>query len=257
MRLIDASKPETFPPELTEIVMAHISSIPDAELQRIRDFRIGNETDVRCALEKYLGTSSSSGYHMYRDELIPLFDRCEIVCYHATRVGSMKSILDQGLVSSWTDYAELLAAFLRQEGVAEQQIQAAMEAVGHEYHRKYGSQPHQICFYINCASLYSEDGTAAYDQFCETVGGELANWALMDRYPDILKVLQTKGVPAIVTFKTPFTKVADYHKDVLISPFVYSIAAKHIWEFDYKVEADSSLIGDVPPTDILDVSLVR
>lgn len=256
MRLIDASKPETFPPELAEIVMAHISAIPDAELQRIRDCRIDSETDVRCALEEYLGTSSTSGYHMYRDELIPAFDHCEIVCYHATRVGSTKSILDRGLVSDWAAYSELLTAFLGQEGIERQQIQTAMEAVEHEYRRKYGCQPHQICFYINRDSLYSEDGAASYDQFCETVGGELANWALMDGYPDILKVLQTKGFPAIVTFKTPFAKVADYHKDVLISPFVYSTAAEYLWKFDYKVEADSSLIGNVPPTDILDVSVV-
>ena len=188
MRLIDASRPETFPPELTEIVTAHISAIPDAEMQRIRDCRIDSETDIRCALEEYLGTSSSRGYRMYRDELIPVFDHCEIVCYHATRVGNTKSILDRGLVSGWTAYAELLTAFLRQEGIEEAQIQVAMEAVEHEYRRKYGGNPHQICFYINRASLYSEDGTAAYDQFCETVGGELANWALMNRCPDTLRV---------------------------------------------------------------------
>ena len=256
MRLIDASKHETFPTELAEIVMAHISSIPDTELKRIKDCQVDNETDIRCALEKFLGATSSAGYRMYRDELIPAFNHYEIICYHATRVGNLKSILDRGLLSEWSDYAELLTEFLKQQSVEEQQIQVAVEAIRREYHRKYSNLPHQICFFINRSSLYSEDGAAAYDQFCETVGGELANWALMDRYPDVLRVLQTKGFPVIVTFKTSFMKVAEYHKDILISPFVYSIAAKHLWKIDYKVQADSSLIGNVLPTDILDVSLV-
>ncbi len=256
MRLIDASNPETYPPEMEKIVLEHIAAIRTDTLNRIRSCHIDNTTDVRCALENYLGTSTNIGFHMYRNELIPAFNRYEILCYHATRIESTVSILNKGIISDMEEYERLLAAFLEHEGVEEGRIHVALEAIRHEYYRKYRNNPHQICFFINPSSLYNEDGSAAYDQFYETVGGELANWALAEKCPDVLSVLQKKGVPVVVAFKTPFTKVADYHQDVLISPFVYSVAAKHIWGFDCPVEADSSLIGNVPPEDIIDVSVI-
>lgn len=256
MRLIDASNPETYPPELEKIVLAHIVAIPAEVLNKIKACNIDNTTDVRCALEDYLGTNTTVGYQMYRNELIPAFNRYDILCYHATRIESPASILNNGIISDISEYEQLVSVFLKNEGVNENRIQHAMEAIRHEYHRKYQNNPHQICFFINQSSLYNEDGSAAYDQFYETVGGELANWALTEKFPDVLAVMQTKGIPAVVSFRTPFSKVADYHQDTLISPFVYSVAAKKIWNFDYPVEADSSLIGNVPPEDIIDVSVI-
>ena len=68
-----------------------------------------------------------------------------------------------------------------------------------------------------------------------------------NKYPDILKILQTKGVPVVVEFSAPFRIIADYHKDNLIFPFVVQIAARELWGFNYIIEADSSLIGEIPP----------
>ncbi len=55
----------------------------------------------------------------------------------------------------------------------------------------------------------------------------------------------------MVEFTTPFSSVADYHKDNLIFPFVAHVAAEELWGFNYVIDADSSLIGEVPPERIL------
>ena len=253
--MIDVSNPDTFPTELANIVLSHIASIPDSELQKIKNSEIMHETDVCCAIERFLGVWAA--YQMYHDELIPIFDRYELICYHATRVGSIETLRESGLCSGMDKYEKHLAEFLRTENVPEDQIRLAQELISKEYLRKYHDNRHQICFFTNYISLHDEAGSCAYDQFYETVGGELANWALENDLPNVWKVLRTKGIPVVVKFKCPFSKVANYQKDSLIFPFVSAIAAKHLWGFDYVIESDGSLIGDVPPSNILSIIEIK
>lgn len=249
--MIDATNPKTFPIELREIVHTRLSEIPKIELDKIRKSTIAHEGDVTLALEKYL--SPSFAYSMYQDELIPIFRQYEIMCFHATRVGSFDTIKSEGLVSDIEKYKCYLHDFLLTEKVAADRTQLAIKCIANEYNRKYGNNPHQICFFTNYCSLHDNDGYAAYDQFYETVGGELANWALEEKMPDVLSILRKKGHPAIVKFMIPFEKVAEYHQDCLIYPFVLAVAAEELWNYKYIIEADSSLIGDVPPTSILEI----
>lgn len=253
--MIDVTKPDTFPKELADIVLTHIASISDNELQKIKNCKIVHETDVQCAIDRFLGVSAA--YQMYQDKLIPIFNRYELICYHATRVGNIETLLEDGLCSCMDKYEKRLIEFLRIENVPEDQIRLAQELIRKEYLRKYRDNHHQICFFTNYISLHDEEGSCAYDQFCETVGGELANWALENDLPNVWRVLRTKGIPVVIKFKLPFSMVANYHKDSLIFPFVSAVAAKHLWGFDYIIESDSSLIGDVPPSNIINITEIK
>ena len=251
LQIVDVSKPDTFPEELTDIVLKHITEISNSGLQNIKNSQITYSNDVICAIEDYLGPSSA--YQMYRDELIPAVNRYELMCYHATRVGNIDTIWKNGLFADMDKYKKNLTDFLRMKKVSENKIQSALALIDNEYLRKYKDIPHLICFFTNRISLYNDDDSYAYDQFCETVGGELANWALENTLPDVLSVLRTNGIPVVVKFKTPLSKVPNYRKEIIIFQFVSAIAAKHLWNYNYVIETDGSIIGDVPPSDIISV----
>lgn len=246
--MINASDPSSFPTELKSIVSAHISLIPEQELQRIKKIRIEYKGDVLCAIESYL--SPAAACRMYCEELIPIFNSYDLLCYHATRVGSTETILKKGIFADFEQYKKYLIEFLQNEEVSAEKINQSIELIQAEYHRKY-STSYQICFFTNLSSLYSDDGSAAYDQFCETVGGELANWGLEEKMQDVLNVLQTKGVPLVVEFKTPFSKISPCSQEKIIYGFVLATAAKILWDYEYKIEVDGALIGNVPQSNIL------
>lgn len=248
-KLIIAEDTKSFPEELHVIVAAKLNQIPFDELQRLRKTIPSHERGVDNALEKWFGVWRQ--YDLYQQTLIPLFNQYDILCYHATRIGTRDSILLNGLRTNMHDYFETLKSFLLSEGVPISRINLALNAIQKEYQRKYKDDPHQLCFFTSLISFRNCDGSAGYDQFCETVGGELAKWALEEQCPDILEILRTKGIPVVVEFTTPFSSIADYHKDSLIFPFVAHVVSKELWELDYLIEADSSLIGEVPPDRIL------
>ena len=207
--LIDASSPRSFPPELFDVVQSHIATMPEDEKDAIRKILDKSKQSICIGTEKHFSPTFTEGYYMYQDELIPVFDRYELLCFHATRVPEIDSIRRYGIISDMSQYEERMRSFLKSEQVERDRIEATIESIRHEYTRKYGRNPHQICFFINLKSLYSEDGSAAYDQFYETVGGELAKWALEEKMPDILGILQTKGTPIVVRCAIPFAKIAD------------------------------------------------
>ena len=75
----------------------------------------------------------------------------------------------------------------------DEEIQKAVDIVKSEYNRKYAGYDRkaQVCFFTNMSMLEGE--YAAYDQFCESIGGELARWALKDKYTDLYKPLKENG----------------------------------------------------------------
>lgn len=251
--IIDALNSQTYPEEANDIVLSHIALLPDEKLRKIRDIHIEYESDVRCAFDGFLNINSTHGYKMFTEELIPVFNKYNILCYHATRVENINTIKERGLLSSLDDYDQLLSGFLKREGINKGKIEEILESIHCVARRKNYKGIHQICFYINKNDLYNEDGSAGYDQFLETIGGELAHWALYNKNPETLSILQTKGIPVVVCFKTPFSRIAYSHKDKVISPFVYNIAAKSIWDFDYEIRADAELVGDVTPENIVEI----
>ena len=122
-----------------------------------------------------------------------------------------------------------------------------------EYNRKYAGHDRkaQVCFFTNMSMFEGE--YAAYDQFCESIGGELARWALKDKYPNLYKPLKENGKSCIVKFKLPYANIADYEKDSTAYQFVIYYAGVYFWNKEYDIEFDGNTQFDVPPEDILDI----
>ncbi|MBQ6482907.1 MAG: hypothetical protein IJI45_17525 [Anaerolineaceae bacterium] len=257
MNLIDASKPETFPEELEDIVIMCLSRISEKEKQKLRNNPIINENDVQCAIESYFSPKCSAYYHdIYSNELIPAFNNYGLLCFHATRIGCIEDITRNGLFLRQEKYAQYLSEFLRSKGVAEKRIQGALEAISKEYDKKRRELPRDICFFVNYGKLHGCVEEWSYDVYCENVGGELAKGALTGEMQDILSILQTNGIPVIVKFKIPFQQVTDIQKDTLIYQFVACVVAKQLWNFNYVIDADAATTEEIPPGNIIKVMTV-
>ncbi len=250
-KTIDVTKPETYPYGLFESVQDLISTIPEERLRTIKNTQIDCENDAFCAIEDYLGCSSQ--YWFYKKELIPLFSQYNIICYHATRVGDIESIHRKGICSSFYDYLNQLESFLTQQDVTKDEIAAVLDTIKKKYAQKYAIANHSICFFTNPISFHTEDRLAGFDQYCETIGGELAYDALLGANPKVLSLLQSTGVPIVIQFRTPFSAVLDHQKYGIIYHFVAYAAVKQIWGYDLTIEPDGAIVGDVKPEDILDI----
>lgn len=246
--LIDATNPESFPAELNKLVTNIIDQTPKNELQKIKDCIPKHEMEINCLLESLFGVLKR--YEVYQNELIPIFNQYDLLCYHATRVKTIDDIKQYGLRTDLNFYIIKMKEVLKAEGVCYKEIDLVINDIINEYQRKYDDNPHQLCFFINPISFQCSDGRAGYNQFCDTIGGELANWALEKQNNEVLSILKTRGIPIVVEFRAPFSRVVEYHKDSLIFPFVVSVAARKIWNYEYVIEADCSLIGDIPPSRI-------
>ena len=257
MNLIDASKPETFPKELENIVIMCLSRIPEKEKQKLRNNPIRNENDVQCAIEAYFSPKCSAYYHdIYPNELIPAFNNYGLLCFHATRIGCIEDITRNGLFLRQEKYERYLSEFLRSKAVTEKQIQGALEAISKEYNRKKRELPRDICFFVSYVALHDCDEGWSYDVYCENVGGELAKGALTGEMQDILSILQMNGIPVIVKLEIPFRQVTDIQKNTLIYQFVACVVAKKLWNFNYVIDADAATTEEIPPENIIEVITV-
>lgn len=249
--MIDVTKPETIPSEIEDIFFQYVGSFPSDIILEITNRKVENSTDIRCAIEKYLAPFHAE--KLYK-ELLTCFNRTSIRCFHATKILLERSIRDNGLmVNNWERYSVLLEAALHQAELTEPVIKEAIRCVEDEYQRKYcfSNEP-QLCFFT---PLSAADGgeSAGYDQFCQSVGGELARWALKRKMPNVYEALKPIGTPVIVEFELPFCSIMDHQKERLVYCFVTHYSAKKFWGMSCPIEFDGTTQRDVLPSQIIQI----
>lgn len=249
--LIDVSDVNTIPVEVKNKIYQSFSALSKEDVNNIKSQEIQRKGDIICAIDRY-------GF--YRNaylsgEVADILEKYDIICYHATKVSSKSMLLSEGLkTNDWSDYcSNLKNAYIYAE-FSEDKIQEALCIVKSEYNRKYVSygRKAQLCFFNNLLML-ERRGVAAYDQFCENVGGELARKALKNKYPELYKPLKEKGKGCVVKFRLPFAMIANYDKDSIAYQFVIYYAGLYFWNREYDIEFDGNTQSDVPPENILDI----
>lgn len=249
--LIDVSDVNTIPAEVKDKIYKAFSVLSRDVVNNIKSEKIQYKNDVMCAIEDYYGPFRTIYFY---DELIAVLEKNDLVCYHATKVSSNSILLRDGLkTNDWDVYFSNLKSAYMNAGFSEDKIQEAVGIIKSEYNRKYAGhdRKEQLCFFTNLSEFEGE--YAAYDQFCESIGGELARWALKDKYPELYKPLKENGKSCIVKFRLPFSKIADYEKDSIAYQFVIYYAGVYFWNKEYDIEFDSNTQFDVPSEDILDI----
>lgn len=250
--MIDVADVKTIPVEVKDIILNSFESLPISVVNEIKSTEIQYPCDVMCAIEDRYSPRGNINFY---DKLISTLEKYDIVCFHSTKMLSKDCILEHGLkVNDWERYRNNLIMVYRTLGYTEDKIEKAIDIVNHEYKRKYSGEREgsQFYFYSNLSMLESEYAPA-YDQFCESIGGELARWALKTQYPELYKPLKENGNGFVVKFKMPFANIAYYEKDSIAYHFVLYYAGVYFWNKEFEIEFDGNTQCNIPPEDILEI----
>ena len=249
--LIDVSDVSTIPVEVKYKIYQSFSALSKETVNNIKSQDIHCKGDIICVIDRY-------GFYKNAyssDEVADILEKYDIICYHATKVSSKSMLLSDGLkTNDWSVYCSNLKNAYKNAEFSENKIQEALCIVKSEYNRKYVSYDRnaQLRFFNNLL-MFERRGVAAYDQFCENIGGEMARKALKNNYPELYKPLKEKGKGCVVKFRLPFAMIADYDKNSIAYQFVIYYAGVYFWNKEYDIEFDGNTQSDVPPEDILDI----
>lgn len=253
--LIDVTMPETLPRDATNIIEIALRDLPDVDFEAISEAKIQQDYEVTPILERYFSPNKASAERMYYD-LISVYSDYSLLCYHATRITHTVDFSKNGLREfSLCDYEKALLQFLSENQLDGNATKTAMELIRHEVDRKYSRMmyPHRTCFFTPFTDFYSSDCRPGYDQFVENIGGEIARFALRDRMPDVFSLLKSNGTPVVVKASVECRKISAWDIRRVIYQFIIAMLAKMIWNYDYTIRTDFSIIGDVEPQNILEV----
>ena len=232
--LIDAVDLRTIPNEIESIILADFSKLPNEIVNKIKNNNICDKNDVQYAIEDYYGPFSCLSERFYKRLAFGMKSH-ELVLYHATKMLRKSQVLEQGLkINEWKDYSSFLIESLHSIGFDVQSKSKIMRLVEKEYKRKYSvmGRKSQLCFFSDMGQI-DKGGGSGCEQFCENIGGEIAKWALKERYPELYAPLKNNGEAFVVKFRMPFTSVVDFDKETILYQFVSHYAAKYFFKLNF------------------------
>lgn len=250
--LIDASETNAIPADIEQKIVRCFTLMPEKVIADIKKQKLEYDCDVLCAIENYMAPNTA--YNFYQ-ELIALFDQYEMVCYHSAKILDKGTILSDGLkTNEWSTYSRNIINTFNRLNVKENDIDEAIKAIKKQYDWKYPShnREKQLCFYSDLGQLRN-DMYAGYEKFCENIGGELAQDALKNDYPQIYRYLRDNGDAILVKFKIPFIDIKSYDKDSIVYHFVAYFAGKFFWNYNYEIHFCGNTDKDIAANNILEI----
>lgn len=240
--IIDSSDYNSFPKEFIKTVIDKINNMPPVERQKLV---ISNDINI---IKKYFDINGNN-YYWYQNTLIPLINKYNFICFHSTKVYDKNLILDNGLkINEWNTYSKTMSDTFFKLKIDKETQTEALKYIKNEYDRKIRNP--EICFFSGL-NLISNDYAAGYENWCESMGGELANWALEEKMPDVYKLLKSNGEAYYVKFKLKFDKFYIYCKDSILKELLVKVISKEFWNKEYEVRFDGKTLYDIPKENIL------
>lgn len=240
--IIDSSDYNSFPKEFIKTVIDKINNMPPVERQKLF---FSNDINI---IKKYFDINGNN-YYWYQNTLIPLMNKYNFMCFHSTKVYDKNLILDNGLkINEWNTYSKTMSDTFFKLKIDKETQTEALKYIKNEYDRKIRNP--EICFFSGL-NLISNDYAAGYENWCESMGGELASWALEEEMPDVYKLLKSNGEAYYVKFKLKFDKFYIYCKDSILKELLVKVISKEFWNKEYEVRFDGKTLYDVPKENIL------
>lgn len=240
--IIDSSDYNSFPKEFIKTVIDKINNMPPVERQKLV---ISNDINI---IKKYFDINVNN-YYWYQNTLIPLMNKYNFICFHSTKVYDKNLILDNGLkINEWNTYSKTMSDTFFKLKIDKETQTEALKYIKNEYDRKIRNP--EICFFSGL-NLISNDYAAGYENWCESIGGELASWALEEKMPDVYKLLKSNGEAYYVKFKLKFDKFYIYCKDSILKELLVKVISKEFWNKEYEVRFDGKTLYDIPKENIL------
>lgn len=250
--MIDLRDYNTIPVEVGLVVRGFLDQL-SLKSELIQEEPPLSDIAVRCRLEDYINPVKVPELYA---TIASILDQERILCYHATKVLSVKTIKNEGLrTNAWEQYSNNVKEALELAGVSTAEIEETLQLIKLEKKRKEPNDRDRLCYFSNLLD-FKPDGSGYY-QFCQNIGGELARWALEDYMPDVYKVLRDRGECLLVKFSLPFNWIEKFEKDDIITLFIYHEVASYLWNYSYDIEFDGNLFRDVPASSIIGIVKVE
>lgn len=237
--MIKCADPKTYPEEIelvvtkfitqlhtdvkTDFVNRHITR-DDHVFEYVREFCAPYSDDYVCA------------------QIIPILETYEIQLFHSTRLLGTMCIEKHGLkVNEWAWYQEVLTDALQKLGLTSEITEQAMKFVRKTYDHKCESMENPSLYFYSSSKMANkaEHNGLGYAVFSESIGGEIADWALKENMPEVYSLLQENGTAFIVEASVPFSYILDCLKGRIAYQFVCYYIAKIFWDYEYPIEFTS------------------
>ncbi len=246
---IDISDAKTYPTDVMKIILSYSRRLPQTN---ILQSKIQSDIEVECNVRNLLDTFTLESLY---DEIIPIFEQYELICYHSTKMLDRNIVLKNGLrINEWDSYSENMVNIFRRFGMDDDNLNQAMNYIKHQYDFQYSALGigAQLCFYSDLG-LIDRGNIAYFEQFCENIGGEIARRALKKQHPDLYKCLKDNGEAFIVKFELQFSNIVNYAKREIAYKFVVFTAGKYFGNYNYTIHFEGKTKTCIPPNNILEI----
>lgn len=246
--VIDLTKIHTFSEDIINELDKYLRSLSNNKKLNLIKMCEKSDEDKTSVLEKLFPLQFST---TECDYFIPLFDRHQIILYHATKVIDPDSIKKTGLLTNdWNRYCENMIQTFQYLNVREEQIREAMGILQKEYKDKYLLCNPQVCMFTIIDELQST--TNGFEMYSECIGGELAT-VLRYKMPTVFNLLKEHGQTIVVKCAVPFKNITSARKDIIIIKVIRHYIAKQLWGYYYPIQLSCETEKDIQPNNILDV----
>lgn len=186
-----------------------------------------------------------------------VLSRCDIICFHNTRVTNLNNIIYNGLTYPNKCYCKRVEKDMINASVPVNIIKKVIYEIS-KLIRIWEDEPiqknKQVCFYL------SEQFENDFSDFYNCFGGELMRQILefMDLDSDIKEKIKNIGKPVIVKFYYPFSKFEEHKReDIIIGMLAYWIEIDFYSNYSKPFCTDGRLLYEIPSQNIIDIKEVN
>lgn len=183
--------------------------------------------------------------------------KCDIVCFHNTRVTELSNIINNGLNYPSDHYCERVKKDMINASIPVEIVNKLISEICkliNVWESDFIQKDRQVCFYL------SEQFEDDFSEFYKCFGGEVMRQVIkyMDLNSDIEEKITSIGHPVIVKFFYSFSKFEEYKReDIIIGMLAYWIESDFYSNYSKPFCTDGRLLYEIPSQNILYVKEVR
>lgn len=248
--MIDFDNVASFPEEIRDWVMENrryfLSQIDlaDARLEYLRGMLQDLKLREHPFIKQYLAEKQAT----------------EIAVWHATRIESKESFLQNGITLTGKNTAceSRLVELFHKIGMDEKQVQVLLNHI-YTYWERDLSRVETVCFFAAHQLVYEDDQVNA---FALNLGGECVRWAIRDMGEELYRTEPYKrlwilGTPSVIQFKCRFSELPQYTQSYIVAEIAEYFIATDLLKRPYKVRFTGEKYGGVLPENILRVEEIE
>lgn len=243
--IIRVNEISTFPSCIEEMVFEKRSLLRDY-LNKVSAY-YSLDYRIKCAIDWHTVIADASIYEL-NESIKEAIKEMHLEGFHNTRVLHKESILTGGLkLLDSEDYLADLKMTLSELGVTIPVQLGVCKELNDYLCNKYGMRTGLLALF---APFNRRD---EYAKFFRNIGGEICEFGLPSKFPEVYRLLANNGYPVTVRVVFPFESVTKFEKDKIVLEIIRHYAAKMLFCYYYPVAIETIVIKPIGPEGILEI----